>query len=141
MTNVKDRLNRLKKIPKRLQEIKREIEYLESNLASQNLPNESTTKNYKNTAEDRIINAIDRLSELKRERYTIYCEYSDMIKVIEQLPDLEDNLVLRLLYVNGHSWNEVAKSMKMSSSTVQRVRTRAIKELEELLEDNATESN
>lgn len=138
--DIKVRLNRLKKIPSRLQGIKREIEHLESNLTSLNVQNESTTKNHKNTAEDRTIKTIDRLSELRSEHYTIYCEYSDTIKMIELLPDLEDNLVLRLLYVNRLSWDEVAKRMKMSSSTVQRVRTRAIKELEVLLEDHATES-
>lgn len=134
MTDIKKRLNRLKKTPERLQEIKREIEYLESNpIASQQFENQTRSNSNRNTAEDRTINTIDRLAELKAEFMKCLDESWELRKAIESLSDPLDNLVIRLFYINGHSWDEVARTLRVSKATIQRARTRAIEELDELL--------
>lgn len=134
MTDIKKRLNRLKKIPKRLLEIKREIEYLESNpIASQQFENQPKGKSNRNTAEDRTINTVDRLAELKAEFMKCLDESWELRKAIESLSDPLDNLVIRLFYINGNSWDEVARTLRVSKATIQRARTRAIEELGELL--------
>lgn len=134
MTDIKRRLNRLKKMPKRLQEIKREIEYLESNpIASQQFENSPRSNSNRNTAEDRTINTVDRLAELKAEFKACLDEQKEMTQAIESLSEPLDNLVIRLFYINGNSWDEVARSLRVSKATIQRARTRAIEELAELL--------
>ncbi len=134
MTDIKKRLNRLKKIPERLQEIKREIEYLESNpIASQQFENQPRNNSNRNTAEDRTIHTIDRLSELKVEFKACLDEQKEMTQAIESLSDPLDNMVIRLFYINGNSWDEVARSLRVAKSTLQRSRTRAMEELDELL--------
>ncbi|MBF0699163.1 DUF1492 domain-containing protein [Streptococcus danieliae] len=134
MTDIKKRLNRLKKIPERLQEIKREIEYLESNpIASQQFENQPRNNSNRNTTEDRTINTIDRLSELKVEFKACLDEQKEMAQGIESLSDPLDNMVIRLFYIDGNSWDEVARSLRVSKATIQRARTRAMEELEELL--------
>ncbi|MHB9781536.1 DUF1492 domain-containing protein [Streptococcus sp. 10F2] len=134
MTDIKKRLNRLKKIPERLLEIKREIEYLESNpIASQQFENRPRSNSNRNTAEDRTINTVDRLAELKAEYGACLDESWELRKAIESLSDPLDNLVIRLFYINGHSWGEVARALRVSKATIQRARTRAIEELDELL--------
>ncbi|NYS49413.1 sigma-70 family RNA polymerase sigma factor [Streptococcus danieliae] len=133
MTDIKKRLNRLKKIPERLQEIKREIEYLESSISSQRFENLPRNNSNRNTAEDRTINTIDRLPELKVEFKACLDEQKEMTQGIESLSDPLDNMVIRLFYINGNSWDEVARSLRVAKSTLQRSRTRAMKELEELL--------
>ncbi|MBF8969556.1 DUF1492 domain-containing protein [Streptococcus sp. NLN76] len=134
MTDIKARLNRLKKMPERLLEIKREIEYLESNpIASQQFENQPKGKSNRNTAEDRTINTIDRLDELRNEYGACLDESWELREAFELLTDPLDNMVMRLFYINGHSWDEVAKSLRVSKATLQRSRTRAIEELAELL--------
>ncbi|MBG9367652.1 DUF1492 domain-containing protein [Streptococcus sp. NLN64] len=134
MTDIKKRLNRLKKIPERLQEIKREIEYLESNpIASQQFENQPKGKSNRNTAEDRTINTIDRLDELRNEYGACLDESWELREAFELLTDPLDNMVMRLFYINGHSWDEVARTLRVSKATIQRARTRAIEELAELL--------
>ena len=134
MTDIKVRLNRLKKIPERLQELKREIEHLESNpIASQQFENSPRSNSNRNTAEDRTINTIDRLSELKVEFKACLDEQKEMTQAIESLSDSLDNMVIRLFYINGYSWDEVARTLGVSKSSLQRSRTRAMKELEELV--------
>lgn len=134
MTDIKKRLNRLKKTPERLQEIKREIEYLESNpIASQQFENQPKGRSNRNTAEDRTISTVDRLAELKAEFMKCLDESWELREAIESLSDPLDNLVIRLFYINGHSWDEVARTLRVSKATIQRARTRAIEELYELL--------
>ncbi|MBF0806467.1 MULTISPECIES: RNA polymerase sigma factor [unclassified Streptococcus] len=134
MTDIKKRLNRLKKTPERLQEIKREIEYLESNpIPSQQFENSPRSNSNRNTAEDRTVSAVDRLAELKAEYGACLDESWELRKAIESLSDPLDNLVIRLFYINGNSWDEVARTLRVSKATIQRARTRAMKELDELL--------
>lgn len=134
MTDIKARLKRLRKIPERLRELKREIEYLESNpIASQQFENQPKSRSNRNTAEDRTINTIDRLDKLKAEYGACLDESWELREAFEFLTDPLDNLVMRLFYINGHSWDEVASTLRVSKATIQRSRTRAIEELAELL--------
>lgn len=135
MTDIKKRLNRLKKIPERLQEIKREIEYLESNPMPLNVFDKTPQgKSYRNTTEDRTIKTVGKLAELKAEFSACLDEAWELREAFELLTDPLDNMVMRLFYINGHSWDEVARTLRVSKATIQRARTRAIEELAELLD-------
>lgn len=134
MTDIKKRLNRLKKIPERLQEIKREVEYLESNPMPLNVFDKTPQgKSYRNTAEDRTIKTVDRVAELEEEWGACCREYVELVNAIEMLKDPMSILVLRFHYINGMTWKEIAKDLGESMATINKATDKAMIDLAELL--------
>jgi sigma-70, region 4 family len=56
-------------------------------------------------------------------------ERTRLINAIEDLDDPLENIVLRLMYVNGYSWQETKRELNYSHATIQRARAKAIEHL------------
>lgn len=82
-----------------------------------------------NSTEDSNIKIIDTVEKLRREIKGLLEERRIIIKAIEELEDPLENIVLRLLYVNGYSWEDTKKELKCSHATIQRARDKGIKHL------------
>lgn len=82
-----------------------------------------------NRTEEMNIKAIDRIAELYQEIELLYKEQEELIKAIEELEEPIENIVMRLLYIDGLSWNQVERRLNCSSATIQRARDKAIQEI------------
>lgn len=66
--------------------------------------------------QERINTEIDALVDLKAE----------MDIAIEQMPDVDERLLLRYRYINNISWDGIAKALNVSSRTVHRIHASAL---------------
>lgn len=66
--------------------------------------------------QERINTEIDALVDLKAE----------MDIAIEQMPDVDERLLLRYRYINNISWDGIAKVLNVSSRTVHRIHASAL---------------
>lgn len=78
-----------------------------------------------NRTEEMNIKAIDRIAELYQEIERLYKEQEELIKAIEDLDDPVENIVMRLLYVDGMTWNEVEAKLRYSRGAIQKIRKSA----------------
>lgn len=82
-----------------------------------------------NRTEELNIHVIDKIDEIYKKIEREYQEQDDLIKAIENLSDPIENLVMRLLCIEGLSWNEVQRELRCSRSTIKRARESAIKKM------------
>jgi DNA-directed RNA polymerase specialized sigma subunit len=87
------------------------------------------SKSNENQTEEFNIKMIDRSDELFKEIEKIYKEQDELIRAIESIEDPFENIVMRLLYIDGLSWNEVQIQLRCSRSTIKRARESALKSL------------
>lgn len=85
------------------------------------------SKSNDNRTEEMNIKAIDRIDELYQEIEREYKEQEELTKWIESLEDPIENMVMRLLYIDGLSWDEVRIQLRCGRSTIKRVRRSALK--------------
>lgn len=78
-----------------------------------------------NRTEEMNIKAIDRISELYQEIEQLYKEQEELIKAIESLDDPVENIVMRLFYIDGMTWNEVEAKLRYSRGAIQKIRKSA----------------
>ena len=82
-----------------------------------------------NRTEDMNIKVVDKINEIYQKIEREYQEQDDLIKAIESLSDPIQNIVMRLLYIDGLQWDEVQRRLNCSSATIQRARDKAIQEI------------
>lgn len=75
---------------------------------------------------DRILAAEKRLSKARDQALKILNDIEDMI---DSLGDFDQKTVLRLRYIDGLTWDEVAIHANWSQRTVRRIHGRALEEL------------
>ena len=75
---------------------------------------------------DRILAAEKRLNRARDEALKILDDIEDMI---ESLEDFDQKTVLRLKYIDGLTWDEVALQANWSERSVRRIHGRALEEL------------
>lgn len=131
MTNdIRKRLASLKYTDSKVKSLRQEIIRLKSGiLKSQQYSDEPKGGSINNKAEDLNIRIIDKSNELYSEIDDLYAERDELVRAIESLEDPFENIVMRLLYINGYSWKEVESEFNASHATIQRARDRAIKNL------------
>lgn len=89
-----------------------------------------------NRTEDVNIRVVDKINEIYKKIEREYQEQDDLIKAIENLTDPIQNIVMRLLYIDGLSWDEVQRRLNCSNSTIQRARDKAIQEITNTFDSN-----
>lgn len=82
------------------------------------------------------IKVIDRIDELYREIEREYKEQETLIKAIESLEEPIENIIMRLLYIDGLSWSEVERRLNCSPATIQRARDKALVKLSKIFDNN-----
>lgn len=128
LIDIKKRLKRLPYVNIKIKSLHREIIGLSSGtLKGQSFDGMPKSPTNDNRTEDMNIKVIDRVNELYKKIEEIYKEQQELTKWIESLEDPIENMVMRLLYIDGLSWDEVRIQLRCSRSTVKRVRRSALK--------------
>lgn len=130
MNDIKKRLKRLPYSNVRIKSLHHEIISLRSGtVKGQSFNNMPKTKDNKNKSEELNIHVIDKINEIYKKIEREYQEQDILVKAIENLSDPIENLVMRLLCIEGLSWNEVQRELRCSRSTIKRARESAIKKM------------
>ena len=128
MTNIEKRLKQLPYTNIKIKSLHNEIIGLRSSsVKGQSFDNMPKSPSNNNQTEEMNIRVIDRSDELYEEIADLYQKQQETIKWIESLEDPIENMVMRLLYIDGLSWKEVQIELRCSRSTIKRIRRSAIK--------------
>lgn len=128
LIDIKKRLKRLPYTNIKIKSLHREIIGLSSGtLKGQSFDGMPKSPTNDNRTEDMNIKVIDRVNELYKKIEEIYKEQQELTKWIESLEDPIENMVMRLLYIDGLSWDEVRIQLRCGRSTIKRVRRSALK--------------
>ena len=128
MIDIEKRLKRLPYTNIKIKSLHREIIGLSSGtIKGQSFDGMPKSPTNDNRTEDMNIKVIDRVNELYKKIEEIYKEQQKLTKWIESLEDPIENMVMRLLYIDGLSWDEVRIQLRCGRSTIKRVRRSALK--------------
>lgn len=128
MIDIEKRLKRLPYTNIKIKSLHREIIGLSSGtIKGQSFDGMPKSPTNDNRTEDMNIKVIDRVNELYKKIEEIYKEQQELTKWIESLKDPIENMVMRLLYIDGLSWDEVRIQLRCGRSTIKRVRRSALK--------------
>lgn len=128
MIDIEKRLKRLPYTNIKIKSLHREIIGLSSGtIKGQSFDGMPKSPTNDNRTEDMNIKVIDRVNELYKKIEEIYKEQQELTKWIESLEDPIENMVMRLLYIDGLSWDEVRIQLRCGRSTIKRVRRSALK--------------
>jgi len=128
LTSIEKRLKQLPFDDIKIRSLHNEIVKLNSGIVKgQSFNGMPKSPSIDNRTEDINILIIDRTRELYEEINKIYKERKKIIDWIESLEDPIENMVMRLLYIDGLSWKEVQIELRCSRSTIKRIRRSAIK--------------
>ena len=89
-----------------------------------------------NRTEEMNIKAIDRIAELYQEIEREYNEQEELVRAIEELEEPIENIGMRLLYIDGLSWDQVERRLNCSPATIQRARDKALVKLAKIFDSN-----
>lgn len=127
---IEKELKKLKFKNVKIQSLHCEIINLRSGIMKgQNFDSMPKSQSNDNRTEEMNIKAIDRIAELYQEIEREYNEQEELVREIEELEEPIENIVMRLLYIDGLSWNEVQIQLRCSRSTIKRARESALKSL------------
>jgi DNA-directed RNA polymerase specialized sigma subunit len=94
------------------------------------------SQNNDNRTEEMNIKAIDRIAELYQEIEREYREQEELVRAIEELEEPIENIVMRLLYIDGLSWSQVERRLNCSPATIQRARDKSLVKLSKIFDSN-----
>lgn len=135
--NIKQRLKALQYIDIKAKSKHQEIISLKSGiLRGQQFDNMPKSQSNDNRTEEMNIKAIDRIAELYQEIEREYKEREELVRAIEELEEPIENIVMRLLYIDGLSWSQVERRLNCSPATIQRARDKAIAKLVKIFDSN-----
>ena len=124
--NIKQRLKALQYIDIKAKSKHQEIISLRSGiLRGQQFDNMPKSKNNKNQSEELNVLIINKSEQLYQEIQDLYKERDELIQAIESLDDPVENIVMRLFYIDGMTWNEVGAKLKYSKGAIQKIRKAA----------------
>ena len=130
LIDIKKRLKRLSYANIKIKSMHHEIISLRSGtIKGQSFDSMPKSKDNKNKSEELNIRVIDKIDEIYKKIEEEYQEQDDLIKAIENLADPIQNIVMRLLYIDGLQWSEVQRRLNCSNATIQRARDKAIQEI------------
>jgi RNA polymerase sigma factor (sigma-70 family) len=135
--NIKQRLKALQYIDIKAKSKHQEIISLKlSILRGQQFDNMPKSKNNKNQSEELNVLIIDKSEQLYQEIQELYRERDELIQAIESLDDPVENIVMRLFYIDGMTWNEVGAKLKYSKGAIQKIRKSAFENLSKKCEQS-----
>ena len=130
LIDIKKRLKRLPYVNIKIKSLHHEIISLRfGTVKGQSFDGMPKSPTNDNRTEDMNIKVVDKINEIYQKIEREYQEQDDLIKAIESLSDPIQNIVMRLLYIDGLQWDEVQRRLNCSSATIQRARDKAIQEI------------
>lgn len=137
MIDIKKRLKKLPYVNVKIKSLHHEIITLRSGtVEGQSFDSMPKSPSNDNRTEDMIIRVVDKINEIYKKIEQEYQEQDELIKAIENLTDPIQNIVMRLLYIDGLSWDEVQRRLNCSNATIQRARDKAIQEITNTFDNN-----
>ena len=128
--NIKQRLKALQYIDIKAKSKHQEIISLKSSvLRGQQFDNMPKSKNNKNQSEELNVLIIDKSEKLYQEIQDLYKERDELIQAIESLDDPVENIVMRLFYIDGMTWNQIQAQLRCGRGTIHRARESALKKI------------
>lgn len=128
--NIKQRLKALQYIDIKAKSKHQEIISLKSGiLRGQQFDNMPKSKSNTNHSEELNISIIDKTEQLYQEIKVLYKERDELVQAIESLDDPVENIVMRLFFIDGLTWNEVEAKLKYSRGAIQKIRKSAFENL------------
>lgn len=135
--NIKQRLKALQYIDIKAKSKHQEIISLKSSiLRGQQFNNMPKSENSSNRSEELNVLIIDKSEQLYQEIQELYRERDELVQVIESLDDPVENIIMRLLYIDGMTWNEVEAKLKYSRGAIQKIRKSAFENLSKKCEQS-----
>lgn len=131
------KLKKLKIKNIKIRSIHREIQDLRTGIVKgQSFNGMPKTPSNDNRTEDLNIKITDKIDELYKQIEQEQKEQEDLTQAIESLEDPIENIVMRLLYINGLSWSETERELNCSPATIQRARDKALVKLSKIFDNN-----
>ena len=131
------KLKKLKNKNIKIRSIHREIQDLRTGIIKgQSFNGMPKTPSNDNRTEDLNIKITDKIDELYKQIEQEQKEQEDLTQAIESLEDPIENIVMRLLYINGLSWSETERELNCSPATIQRARDRAFVNISKIFDNN-----
>ena len=128
--NIKQRLKALQYIDIKVKSKHQEIISLKSSiLRGQQFNDIPKSKNNKNQSEELNVLIIDKSEQLYQEIQALYKERDELVQVIESLDDPVENIIMRLLYIDGLSWNQIQAQLRCGRGTIHRAKESALKKI------------
>lgn len=126
----KQYLRSYQKAVRREQEILDEIQQLRMDKMFPSVVNDGMPKGSKQSDLSEYVVKLDELIEkLKQERFEKIKRMDDILYHISLLRDEDEQRVLRLRYIKGLKWEEVAVNMDYEWAQMHRIHSRALKNL------------
>lgn len=134
---LRKELKKLKIKNIKIRSIHREIQDLRTGIVKgQSFNGMPKTPSNDNRTEDLNIKITDKIDELYKQIDHERKEQEVLTRAIESLEDPIENIVMRLLYINGLSWNETERELNCSPATIQRARDRAVANISKIFDNN-----
>lgn len=131
------KLKKLKIKNIKIRSIHREIQDLRTGIVKgQSFNGMPKTPSNDNRTEDLNIKITDKIDELYKQIDHERKEQEVLTRAIESLEDPIENIVMRLLYINGLSWSETERELNCSPATIQRARDRAVVNISKIFDNN-----
>ena len=131
------KLKKLKIKNIKIRSIHREIQDLRTGIVKgQSFDGMPKTPSNDNRTEDLNIKITDKIDELYKQIDHEQKEQEVLTRAIESLEDPIENIVMRLLYINGLSWSETERELNCSPATIQRARDRAVANISKIFDNN-----
>ena len=124
---IEEQLKRVKKGNDLIQRLQLKYQSLDNGLLSGS--NQFTTRvktSKTNTTEDKILEALELKDEIVEQMQAIMDERIATTKLIDQLDEIEEWLVLTMLYVNNLPMAKVCKDLDFSKIQIYRIKKKAI---------------
>ena len=128
--DIKKRLKALPYIDIKAKSKHQEIISLKSGiLRGQQFDSMPKSKSNKNQTEELNVLIIDKSDQLYEEIKQMYHERDELVQAIESLDDPVENIIMRLLYIDGLSWNQIQAQLRCGRGTIHRARESALKKI------------
>ena len=77
-----------------------------------------------------IVRAVDLEAKLQEEIRVTVAKWKEIHETVERLKNLDEKLIIRMRYIEGRNWDEIAAELHFSRSAVFKVHDSAIDNLE-----------
>lgn len=127
---IEKKLKRVKKGNTLIQRLQLKYQSLESGLLAETTQFQTRVITSKtNTAEKKLLETLQLKDEVIEQINVIINERIEVMELIDQLDEIEEWLVLTMLYVNNLPLAQICREMKISKVNVYRIRKQALDHL------------
>lgn len=132
--NAKQRLNRLKNYETDVKTLNDELIALKSSvLKGKTLSHDPIRAKRGNKTEELNVSIIDKSDQIYQKLEQLLDERTETVKAIDRLEDPLEKLVLRYFCIHGYSRERTARTLGRSASTISKIKSSAICNLEAIL--------